>query len=261
MPYPAKVSPPMRVRAPSLRPRPGVLVLALVLAASPSARSDVVLWYNGDFDNNNSLTNARSSATNYSYVYDDFVIPAGQTWAIDRVWSNDLMTVNATRAFWAIRKGMAAGNAGTLEAGGVVAAATVTPTGRTDAGTGYPEEKVQVANLNVVLGAGTYYLTVAPVTGAINGSFLSTTSGAHAVGTPPGNDGNSFVYSPAAAFNWNYLATSNANVLGPNPNNASGWDFSEGVAGAVPEPSPLGLTVVMAGAALAAGWVRRRARS
>ena len=147
------------------RHHPGKLLFDVALVSAifigPSTRADSVLWYNGDYDKNSSLTNAKASATNFAYVYDDFVVPAGQTWTIDRVWSDDLMTVNATRAFWAIRKGLAPGNAGTLVAGGDVARATLTPTGLKDPATGYPDEMVQVSNLNVVLTAGTYYLAVA----------------------------------------------------------------------------------------------------
>ena len=101
----------------------------------------------------------------------------------------------------------------------------------------------------VVLTAGTYWLTVAPDIPVSNGSFffasaayISTTSGANAVGTPPGNDGNSFIntVSLPAAIGYNFTPTST--IEGPG-----NWDYSMGVSGTavvIPEPSTLSLAVI-----------------
>jgi hypothetical protein len=56
-------------------------------------------------------------------------------------------------------------------------------------------------------------------------SWTAITSGANASGTPPGNDGNSYVNSPHFSFNCQ----------------AWGLDFSEGILLAdTPEPSTIG---------------------
>ena len=89
-------------------------------------------------------------------------------------------------------------------------------------------------------------------------SFIGTTSGANAVGTPPGNDGNSFFSS--IFFGQSFVPTTDPSIEGPGT-----WDYSMGVVGtaiqtAVPEPSSLVLGLV--GLVTSAGcvWARRRIR-
>lgn len=233
-----------------------ILLVAAAALAAP-ARADVTLWYNGNYDGRDSQTNSQLSSTNYSYVYDDFVVPVGQSWTINRVWSNDQMTNPGitTRAFWEIRQGVSSGNGGTVVAGGVIGTATQVATGRSDV---YPEYTVQVAGLNVSLQAGTYFLTVAPLVPNGTAAYIDTTSGSGAVGTPPGNNGNSFAFSPPSAGNLNWVPTSSLGLNGSAP-----WDFSEGVAGSftgagVPEPSVLTLSGLLGAGALAVARYRRR---
>lgn len=216
------------VRKLSLWSVPAALVFGMLLGGNVGARADQVLWYNGDFDNINGLSNEQNTSISQANVYDDFII-AGTTWDIHTVWSNNLMDFAATSAYWEIRSGVSAGNGGTLIASGTDAA-TETATGRS--GFGDSEYTISVTGLNVVLGPGTYWLTVSPIDDGSGRSFVSTTSGANAIGNPPGNDDNSY-------FNSSFYGTNFAPAAG-NVGLATA-DFSMGVAGtygsAVPEPS------------------------
>ena len=134
----------------------------------------------------------------YSAIYDNFTTN-GQTWTVTSVFSNNVMDAGLntaiTTAQWSIRTGVSEGNGGTVVASGTDPA-TVTATGRS--GFSGTEYQVLVTGLNVnlpPLPAGEFYfLDVVPVVDlAVFGqSFESTTSGANCVGTPCGNDGNSW---------------------------------------------------------------------
>jgi hypothetical protein len=124
-------------------------------------------------------------------------------------------------------------------------------TGRS--GFGLDEYTITVSGLNILLAPGTYWLQVTPIDSGSGRSFLSTTSGLNAVGTPPGNNGNSFfdssvfgaAFSPASDF------------VGSDNDN-----FSLGVVGvvsAVPEPSSLAMVGV--GALLGGVFLRRKLRA
>jgi PEP-CTERM motif-containing protein len=232
--------------------------LALVLAtvgAGP-ARAET-LWYNGDFDFSDAAVNARH-ATASAAGYDDFHVVGG-LWHISGVWSNiltDLYPACGSRcqgiADYEIRSGMSAGNGGSLLYSGTGVSASVVPTGRS--GFGFSEFSLAVDGLSLDLGPGTYWLMVRPVNGD-HWSFLSTTSGAGSVGSPAGNDENSFVY---ASWGANFLATSQ--IFG-----APGVDFSMGVRGVdpplstVPEPGSLTLLAAAVTGFCTMAWRRHRA--
>ena len=125
--------------------------------------------------------------------------------------------------------------------------ATQTPTGRYV--NLWPEYTISVSGLNVSLTPGTYWLNVSalvgndPATGGYLNSYASITTGANAVGTPPGNN-------PSGLQDW-------TDSYAPFLN--SGFDFSMGIAGtAVPEPSA-GL-VLLAGGSLFVLMRRSRKR-
>ena len=92
------------------------------------AGESAVLWYNGNYDNRDATVNQADVPVNtgsgYSLrttlVYDNFVVPVGQSWTITSVYSNDQIAYGATptTATWQIRSGMSAGNGGTLVASG-----------------------------------------------------------------------------------------------------------------------------------------------
>jgi hypothetical protein len=119
-------------------------------------------------------------------------------------------------------------------------------TGTSQAGEIY---KVTLDGLNVSLGAGTYWLAIAPVLPGNQRAWIQSTTGANSVGSPHGNDGNSFVSGPALGANF----TSTSVYFG------SSLDFSEGILTATPEPA----TISLSAAALLlgfAGVLRKRAR-
>jgi len=225
----------------------GLLVAAAVLQGQTARAGGSILWYNGDYDGRDAQVNQKGSPD--QLVYDNFIVPTGFTFNITGVFSNDLMYYPgaATTAYWEIRSGVSAGSGGTLSASGD-GADTLTFTGRFEVvipGVLNVNEYTNLVSVSgVSLGAGTYWLAVAPDVSGQN-SYITTTSGANAVGSPPGNDGNSFVTS--TSFGENFLPTSDPSVEGPGI-----WDYSMGLTGtmtpvtAVPEPS----TLTIAGAVL-----------
>jgi hypothetical protein len=166
------------------------------------------LWYNGDFDGIDGLTNEQDTfATGFSHIYDDFNVNDPSGWDVTSVFSDDLSSTNIISATWEIRQGVSAGNGGTIVASGMTVTPEVTPTGRS--GFGFTEFMVQVNDINVHLDPGTYWLNVTPVDSLDGGrAFDSTTSGANCVGTPCGDDDNAFldstlfgaVFEPVADF-------------------------------------------------------------
>ena len=241
----------------------GLAVAALRLWGGVGASSaGTVLWYTGDFDGNNAIYNAVVPSVQQAYVYDEFIIPAGETWSITGVFSNDLMDTTTSSAYWEIRSGVSAGVGGQLLDSGTDAA-TQTATGKT--GFGFTEYTVAVSGLSgLTLGPGNYWLTVAPVVGSVNdNSDISTTSGAGAIGVQPGAGGNSYVDGSY------YYALNGGNDFEPasNYNSGSAVDFSMGVQGivlaSIPEPSSFTIamkTLTLLVAARALGHVRRSSR-
>ncbi len=244
------------------------LVLLLALAFSSPARAGL-LWYNGDYDGRTSLlnetnvpaTNTDSPPLQKSLVYENFVVPVGQIWTITSVFSNDAVAfaVAPTTATWQIRSGVSAGNGGTLIASGD-SSATVTPLSGISI-SGYTAETITATIPAVTLTAGTYWLAVAPDSAGYyaDQSFVLSTSGANGVGTPAGNDGNSYItnsYPTSGTGSYNFTASTtvlNKRGVGFGPN----IDFSMGVAGViVPEPSSVVLVAV--GLAGASTWARKR---
>jgi hypothetical protein len=101
-------------------------------ASARPASADSTLWYNGDFDGNSAAYNELNPfATNSTgFVYDDFIVPTGQTWIVQGVFSNDQMmgfTKTTLSAYWEIRSGVSDGNGGVLVASDT-SFATQTPT-------------------------------------------------------------------------------------------------------------------------------------
>ena len=128
------------------------------------------------------------------------------------------------------------------------------------------ELKITATGMSVTLGAGTYWLAIAPddANGIIGDqSYLETTSGANAVGLPAGNDGNSYVVNtlPAGLGGLDFAPT--GPILAADGASPTTGDFSMGVIGTavtvgVPEPSSLVLALL--GGLGGAACLRRRAR-
>jgi len=200
---------------------------------------DPVLWYNGDLDGRDGGANqfeGQFGAGFFSEVADNFGPTSGQ-WTVTGVFSNNIMdpglNTAITTANWEIRTGVSEGNGGTVVASASNAPATVTPTGRS--AFGRTEYTVEVDGLNVTLDAlpagQFYFLDVVPVVplGVGGQSFITTTSGANCVGTPCGNDGNSWWNSNLFGVTW----TTTMNLFGSGT-----WDLSMGVIGTAGSPSP-----------------------
>ena len=190
------------------------------------------LWYNGDFNGVNGLGNEDNDslgAGNFASVYDDFDVPSGPGWTVTSVFSDNLENTNVTGASWEIRQGVSSGNGGTLIASGMTMTPVVTATGRS--GFGFTEFMIEVTGLNVSLPPGTYWLNVTPIGDGVTGrSFDSNTSGANCVGTPCGNNLNSFWNSNFFGANFEDTGTAG------DPS-----DFSmgvNGIAGCPGSPTP-----------------------
>jgi hypothetical protein len=238
--------------------------ISLWASAGEAMAGPTTLWYNGDYDGNSALYNEVNplSRNSTGLVYDDFIVPAGQTWTINTVFSNDAMNFDPRLLFaqWEIRSGVSPGVGGTIVAGGV-GFASQTLIGNAGLPTGYSEYTVGVSGLSVTLGPGTYYLEVAPISLSRRQlSYILTTSGANAIGTPPGNDGSSYVYGSyyVSGGGYNYEPAGDY-VTSPTTGEA---DFSMGVIGtAVPEPSTLVLGLIATFTGIGGAWLRRRRRA
>jgi PEP-CTERM motif len=224
---------------------------ALLVFGVATARADI-LFYGGDFDPNNPNTSGLAnendaivSGSPYgAAVYQNFIVPAGQTWNVTGLWSNNLSDLNPATAYYEIRTGVSEGNGGTLIGSGDVPVVQ-TPTGRS--GFGFTEFMDQVA-VNFVLGPGTYWMTVVPEDPNGLRSFNSNTFGLNSVGTDI--DDQQF-------FNSGFFGTNFTNADNEGPFSR----FSDGVGGtlvqsAVPEPTSLMLLGL--GAVSLAGYALRR---
>jgi len=219
----------------------GVLLVALLSLLSTSKAGAQVLWYNGD--NNGTDYLLATNNTDYSgIVYDDFNVTSPGGWQVNGVYGNFLLPDTVTSANWVVLSGVTAGVGGSVVQSGS-SPVTLTAFGSQD---GFTLYNVAVTGLNFNLGSGTYWLGLQPVgTSTSDYGYLVTTSGASAVGTPPGNNSNAFwteseLGIPLDGLNFT-PTTSVASDL---------TDFSLGVTGAVvsvPEPSSWALMLVSAG--------------
>jgi hypothetical protein len=124
--------------------------------------------------------------------------------------------------------------------------ATITPTTFTISD--QPVSTLSVSGLDLYLEPGTYWLTVTPFYDlgdryTIPAAAIATTSGTNAIGTPPGNNGNSFTVGYSIDF---------------YPDNR---DYSMGISGTVsrsiPEPTSM-LGVLLFGVLGAASLLKRK---
>jgi hypothetical protein len=261
----------------TLRLAGAALLVALTIQGGQAAQGSGTLWYNGDYDNRDALLNTTGTIYNIngvrtpynSYVYDNFIVPVGQTWTVDGVFSNNQMNFSTRSATWEIRQGVSAGNGGTIVASGDDSATQTALPPVSGFFYGTPEYRIAATISPVVLTAGTYWLTVAPDAPGntfLEQGFIETTSGANAVGMPPGNDGNSFINnnfpsSNPGALNFVPTSTVEAPTGLPGP-----WDYSMGLTGTftrvtVPEPPTTVLLVLGLTGVAVAGFSRRDRRA
>ena len=191
--------------------------------AQPAA---AIGWYNGDWQSGiPGQPNWYFSASQFSRVYDDFVVPEGG-WTIVAVFSDNRMNFTGlTKASWEIRKNMAPGKEGKKVASGVSRATQIplpgqAPNAGNDWSGGY---RIQVDNIRVRLAPGRYWLNVAPAVGK-GLSYANATVGKNAVGDPPGNNGNALVLKPALG-----VFFADAEQISPAGKYGKARDFSQGV--------------------------------
>lgn len=221
------------------------LLAALLLIGS--AHADI-LFYGGDFNPSfwysDSLSNESDS---YVYgdpygsaVYQNFVVPAGQTWNVTALFSNDIMTLSPTSAYWDIRTGLSEGSGGNLLASGAGADSYHLKGA-------YGEYTNTINGLNLTLGPGLYWFTVVPAAPGQQGrSYETNTFGLNSVGTQVSDQ----QYFNSPFFGYNFTNADNLSIF-PT--------FSSGVIGIlVPEPSSL--VMIASGIIVAAGVGRRRYR-
>ena len=246
--------------------RIGCLVSILLLLNVVGTASADTLWYNGDLDysgysmSNHHIFKSWMFGGYYdsnSLVYDDFVVPAGEEWTVNSVWSNNLFTegVSFLGATYEIRSGVSAGNGGTVVASGS-GTTSLTPTGRTSS-SGNIEYEVRISGLNINLAPGTYWLSVCPTIEYNSGySYNSATSGANSIGQPPGNNGNSYWYL--------FEHYGNGNEYTRNFEDLSNYlqkttDYSMGIEG-TPSSVPIPGAVWLLGSGLMGLFALRRGR-
>jgi len=194
------------------RARIALLICAgCALAALPLNAG--VLWYNGDGDGN--WWNNQNHAPEHQIIWNDFVVDT--PWIVESVWSNDSFNQGLpTQATWEIWKNVPRG---TFVAGGANAAVTLTLLSGSGASAVY---QVEVTGLYVTLQPDTYWLAVYPDnnTGI---AVTSETTGLNAVGTPPGNNGNTYFldyYGNVDPIGFDTSAGVGGDLVGPEPSYA-----------------------------------------
>jgi len=217
--------------------------LAVVMSFALCANADT-LFYGGDFVANfwysDSLSNENDAAVHGnpygSAVYQNFIIPASQSWNVTGLFSNDVMTLAPSAAYWEVRSGLSEGNGGTLVASGTGADSYQLKGA-------YDEYTNSVSGLNLKLGPGMYWVSVVPQAPDQQGrSYNTNTFGLNSVGTQMSDE--QYFNSPFFGYNF-----TNADNLSIYPR------FSDGVIGtANPEPSTL---VMFSSALLAIAGFRR----
>jgi hypothetical protein len=221
-----------------------VVCSMLYLFATTSSQAQV-LFYGGNYDGRIGFP-SQWAPNLQALTFDDFGLSQAST--LQSIWGNFglLQTVDdfiPTEAYCEIRSGISSGNGGSLLFSGMLPVQIV-PTGVSQ--WGLPEYQI-LADVNLTLPAGIYWLGMAPVGNSIwDEAYISSTSGGNTgpAGDPnppstgfPLADGMSYFYDPVG-YNFVPMADTTAG--------AGTWDFSYGVSGVeeVPEPSPVSLFAV-----------------
>jgi len=182
-------------------------------------------WYNGDWQPGiPGQPNWFFSGSQFSRVYDDFVVPEGG-WTVVAVFSDNSMNFfGVTKAAWEIRRDMAPGKGGKQVASGMSRAAQIPIPGQGRPGADSIGYRIQVERLHVRLAPGRYWLSVAPVVIGKGLSYAHSTLGRNAIGEPPGNNGRTLVLKPTLGVRF-----ADAAEISPPGKYGKAHDFSQGV--------------------------------
>jgi len=241
--------------------------LAFSYKTATPARA-ATLWYNGDPDGQGYRQNQfllPITRWGNGSILDDFTVPSTNVgWQIDTLWSYSLLDPTSffSQVSWKIQtvgfSPIFSMLLGTTVASGN-SPATITPT--TFQVSNRPVFRISVSGLDIHLDPGTYWLSIVPTYrsdsfpfGMLNlwSSYIVTTRGANAVGTPPGNNGNS--YSLFAGY-----------ILSPDTGDYSmgieGRAISESIAiegETIPEPSSMFSLLGFGALTLSFRWWRKQ---
>jgi hypothetical protein len=230
------------------------VVCLLAVGGSAAAQNT---FYTGDStSSSDGLANVRNGLYTQSDVYQNFVVPAGQSWLVTSLFSNNAMDfTGVATAAWSVRSGVSSGNGGTVLASGASSPATQTATGRTvtSSGTTLTEYSVIVPVSFTALNPGQYWFNVTPIGpgGGSGAAFQTLTTGLNATGIPSGYTSSPFFNSSDFSMNFQPSTSVDPGLT----------QFSGGVQ-YTPVPEPIGILGICAAAVLGKSvLLRRRARS
>jgi hypothetical protein len=199
------------------------------------------LYYSGDYDR--TAADGRVNFVNGDYtafVYDNFTVGAGG-WNVTSVFTNETYytpTDFSKLGYYEIRKGVSAGNGGTVVASGT-APMVETPNEQnfTVGGVNLPGAFFTISGLNIYLDPDQYWMTVTPVdnpSGACcyhpDEYFEWPTAGSNGFNIAAHTPTDSFFSSSSSAFNANFDPNGASYFCGPNLN-AACWGWSMGLGG------------------------------
>jgi hypothetical protein len=187
----------------------------------PEAVPANTLFYGGDFDGIDDLSNENNSTVSDARTYGNFYVTDPSGWDITTVFSNNELSFFPSGGVnWEIRSGLSENNGGTLVASGTGYPGTFTVVGEA-----FGDLEVQVAvDLSaspVHLDPGQYWLNVTPVGHGTGRSFVAETQQVNAIGTQ--DTGN--CYQDSTYFGTSFELTTNIISTAAN--------FSLGVGGSV----------------------------
>lgn len=175
-------------------------------------------WFNGTTDFRAGFTSERNTAVAESWTFDDVQWTGGQVTGFRANFITNLGTQHFSAVDLIIYQGLGEGAFGTLIADRPdITNYTLTPTGNKN-------ELLMVAYLGgqaFSLESGNYHVGIRMVGVGSGQAFVVTTSGTDALGTPPGNNGQTFLQSNVFGYP---LPTDWQNLVGSGT-----WDVSYGL--------------------------------